>query len=176
MENPTYSFRRMNHVFQLALEFKIKSKTVMSRERQKSVFFAIFILSEGFVLFQCIVYWINFQCIYTFIYKKHYLIHFCCLFLKSSKAFSVSLIMFFFLKRVDFEKNIFSENNKGNEIRTTSWKLQCISWAFIASRNRSCHQRCSIIKSVLKDFAKFTGKHLCQSLWNLSLYNRYLFH
>ena len=56
MENPTYSFRRMNHVFELAWELKVKSETVMSRERKKSAFFAIFILSEGFVLFQCIVY------------------------------------------------------------------------------------------------------------------------
>ena len=28
---------------------------------------------------------------------------------------------------------------------------------------RSCHQRCSIKKGVLKNFAKFTGKHVCQS-------------
>ena len=29
--------------------------------------------------------------------------------------------------------------------------------------NRSSHQRCSVIKGVLRNFAKFTGKHLCQS-------------
>ena len=29
---------------------------------------------------------------------------------------------------------------------------------------RSSHQRCSIIKGVFGKFAKFTGKHLCQSL------------
>ena len=28
--------------------------------------------------------------------------------------------------------------------------------------HRSSHQRCSIKKGVLKEFAKFTGKHLCQ--------------
>ena len=28
---------------------------------------------------------------------------------------------------------------------------------------RSSHQRCSIKKDVLKNFANFTGKHLCQS-------------
>ena len=27
---------------------------------------------------------------------------------------------------------------------------------------RSSHQRCSVTKSVLKNFAKFRGKHLCQ--------------
>ena len=30
---------------------------------------------------------------------------------------------------------------------------------------RSSHQRCSIKIGVLKNFAKFTGKHLCQSLF-----------
>ena len=30
---------------------------------------------------------------------------------------------------------------------------------------RSSHQKCSIKKGVLKNFAKFTGKHLCQSLF-----------
>ena len=32
------------------------------------------------------------------------------------------------------------------------------------STSRSNHQRCSIKKSVLKNFVKLTGKHLCQSL------------
>ena len=31
--------------------------------------------------------------------------------------------------------------------------------------DRSSHQRCSIKKSVLRNFAKFTGKHLCQSFY-----------
>ena len=30
---------------------------------------------------------------------------------------------------------------------------------------RSSHQRCSVKKGVLRNFAKFTGKHLCQSLY-----------
>ena len=30
---------------------------------------------------------------------------------------------------------------------------------------RSSHRRCSVRKDVLKNFAKFTGKHLCQSLF-----------
>ena len=30
---------------------------------------------------------------------------------------------------------------------------------------KSSHQRCSVKKGVLKNFAKFTGKHLCQSLF-----------
>ena len=30
---------------------------------------------------------------------------------------------------------------------------------------RSIHQRCSVKKGILRNFAKFTGKHLCQSLF-----------
>ena len=30
---------------------------------------------------------------------------------------------------------------------------------------RSSHQRCSVRKDVLRNFPKFTGKHLCQSLF-----------
>ena len=30
---------------------------------------------------------------------------------------------------------------------------------------RSSHQRCSVKKVVLRNFAKLTGKHLCQSLF-----------
>ena len=38
----------------------------------------------------------------------------------------------------------------------------CISFWRIP---RSSHQRCSVRKSVLRNFTKFTGKHLCQSLF-----------
>ena len=31
--------------------------------------------------------------------------------------------------------------------------------------SKSSHQRCSVEKGVLRNFAKFTGKHLCQSLF-----------
>ena len=30
---------------------------------------------------------------------------------------------------------------------------------------RSSHQRCSVTKDVLRNFAKFSGKHLCKSLF-----------
>ena len=36
------------------------------------------------------------------------------------------------------------------------------------SGNGNSHQRCSVKKGILQKFAKFTGKHLCQSL----LYNK----
>ena len=32
-------------------------------------------------------------------------------------------------------------------------------------KNRSSHRRCSVKKGVLRNFAKFTGKDLCQSLF-----------
>ena len=31
--------------------------------------------------------------------------------------------------------------------------------------DRSSHRRCSVRKDVLRNFAKFTGKHLCQGLF-----------
>ena len=35
----------------------------------------------------------------------------------------------------------------------------------IQMTTRSSHQRCSVRKGVLRNFAKFTGKHLCQVLF-----------
>ena len=40
---------------------------------------------------------------------------------------------------------------------------------FLYINFRSSHQWCSIKKGVLKKFAKFTGKHLCQSLFLIKL-------
>ena len=37
---------------------------------------------------------------------------------------------------------------------------------------RSSHKRCSMRKVVLGNFAKFTGKHLCQSLFFNKLWHR----
>ena len=76
-------------------ELKVKLWWVGAREGKKSAFFIMFILPKAnffniWVLFQCIVHWINFQNIHIF-YIENYVIHFCCLFLKWSKAFSVSL-------------------------------------------------------------------------------------
>ena len=36
---------------------------------------------------------------------------------------------------------------------------------FGRAKYRSSHRRCSVKKGVLRNFAKFTGKHLCQSLF-----------
>ena len=35
----------------------------------------------------------------------------------------------------------------------------------VAETDRSGHRRCSVKKGVLRNFAKFTGKHLCQRLF-----------
>ena len=35
--------------------------------------------------------------------------------------------------------------------------------------SRSCHQKCSVRKGVLKNFTKFTGKHLWQTLFLIKL-------
>ena len=68
----------------------------MELAKEKRAFFVPLILSKGIffnicVLFQCIVYWIQFQNKRTFTYQKALLHTRFCLFLKSSKAFSLSL-------------------------------------------------------------------------------------
>ena len=43
--------------------------------------------------------------------------------------------------------------------------------------NRNSHQRCSIIKGILRNFARFTGKQLCQSpFWPATLLKKSLWH
>ena len=93
MENPTYSFREKNLVLQL------KSKTVMcwsSRKKKGHFLYLAFCPKNFFLTF---VFNLNVKYIgHTFrIYillhiEKHYFINFCCLLLKSSKAFSISLL------------------------------------------------------------------------------------
>ena len=40
-----------------------------------------------------------------------------------------------------------------------------IQYFFGMVRNRSSHRRCSVGEGVLRNFAKFLGKHLCQSFF-----------
>ena len=42
--------------------------------------------------------------------------------------------------------------------------------------NRSIHRKCSVTKGVLRHFEKFTGKHLCQSLFFNKVAGRSLFY
>ena len=44
-------------------------------------------------------------------------------------------------------------------------KFSCQKMSSIFSLFRSSHRRYSVRKGVLRNFAKFTGKHLCQSLF-----------
>ena len=41
----------------------------------------------------------------------------------------------------------------------------CMSLVSLVMKFRSTHRRCSIREGVLRNFVKFTGKHLCQSLF-----------
>ena len=55
--------------------------------------------------------------------------------------------------------NMFTVNK--TDPRTASITFWCLK----ASNFRSSHQRCSLRKGVPRNFAKFTGKHPCQSLF-----------
>ena len=77
-------------------KLKVKLWWAGARKRKKRAYFVPFNLSEGnmfniCVLPQCIVYWIHFQNIHTFTNQKTLLHTLFCMFLKSSKAFSISL-------------------------------------------------------------------------------------
>ena len=52
--------------------------------------------------------------------------------------------------------------NKNVLVECQKQKSICILKDLI---DRSSHRRCSVRKGVLRNFAKFTGKHLCQSLF-----------
>ena len=69
-------------------KLKVKLWWVGVRERKERVFFVTFILPKENFFKICVL--SHFQNIHTF-FKKHYFINFCCLFLKFSKAFRVSL-------------------------------------------------------------------------------------
>ena len=51
------------------------------------------------------------------------------------------------------------------------WKMIFFTVIFskFCKKSRSSHQRCSIKKAVLNNFAVFTGKHLCRSLFLIKL-------
>ena len=63
----------------------------------KLVLFCLKRIFWRFVLSQCKVYWTLSEYTY-FTYQKHYFVHFCCLFLKSLKAFIVSLKIIYFCR------------------------------------------------------------------------------
>ena len=97
MENPIQFLIDESLCFSKNRKLKVKLWWFGACNREKKrAFFVPFILSKGncfniCVLPQCIVYWIHFQNIDTFIYQKTLLLTLFCLFWKLLKAFSVSL-------------------------------------------------------------------------------------
>ena len=54
-----------------------------------------------------------------------------------------------------------------NDIKRAPWKM---AWILLVDFNfKRSHLRCFVKKGVLENFAKFTGKHLCQSLFLIKL-------
>ena len=81
-----------------------------------------------------------------------------------------------FIKRINFTLknsgffNINIRNKRKCFLLFHDWfpvKLEFIhiTYFFGMVRNRSSHQRCFVVEGVLRNFAKFLGKHLCQSLF-----------
>ena len=72
---------------------------------------------------------------------------------------------------VQLQKGIYcSEKSVGATIgillkKTCNFIRKRLQYCKVYKNTRSSHQRCSIIKGVLINFAKFTGKHQCQSLF-----------
>ena len=72
---------------------------------------------------------------------------------------------------VQLQKRIYcSENSEGVTIcillkNTCNFIRKRLQYCEVYKNTRSSHQRCSIIKGVLINFAKFAGKYLCQSLF-----------
>ena len=98
MGSPTHSLERRTLCFSSDKNHKLKVKLwlVGARERKKRAFFVPFILSEGFFFYHLCFLSMNsisntIQNIHRFTYKKTLLHTLFCSFLKSSKAFSVSL-------------------------------------------------------------------------------------
>ena len=98
MENPTHSFRETNFVIQLIYESQLKKNCAemeFAKEKRGHFLYRLFYPKELFSTFvfylsfeYCIEY---FQNIHTFTCQKTLIRTLFCLFLKSLKAFSVSL-------------------------------------------------------------------------------------
>ena len=98
MENPPHTvLERRTLCFSSYKNRKLKVKLMSwSSQKRKESNFVLFILSEGIffnicALPHCVMCWVHFQNVYTFTYQKTLFHAILCLFLKSSKAFSVSL-------------------------------------------------------------------------------------
>ena len=74
------------------------------------------------------------------------------------------------------KKEVFSDIFRGYRKRPVARNglscsvLCCIYFKLkVKTPNKNSHTRCSVKKDVLKNFVKFTGKHLCQSLFLIKL-------
>ena len=137
-------------------ELKVKLWWVGARERKECIFCNVYFVRREFfkifVLSQCIVYWTSFQKTPTYTYQK--------------TLFLTLLLLVF--KIVESLKCLFKY--------FISTKL-CFHYGLTHFMSRSSHSEVFCKKGVLKNFAKSTGKHLCQSLflnkvtnWGLQLY------
>ena len=102
-------------------KLKVKLRWVGARERKNRTFFVPFIFSEENFLnicvsSQCIVYWIHFQNIHIFTYQKKLLHTLFSLFLKSSKAFNVSLIWRMNSDKIEYKRQP-NKQNKSRQIQ-----------------------------------------------------------
>ena len=79
--------------------------------------------------------------------------------LKCSSIFRIllSLLLLFHLDRFNYSLFVISMNLVDMDYHTYRSK-------FCITTGRSSNQKCSVRKDVYRNFAKFTGKHLCQSL------------
>ena len=101
MENPARSFRETTISFSSYKNGKLKQncdELELPKEKRGHFLYRLFYPKEIFLTFEIFLTYLSVQCIeYTFrIYillhiRKHDIIHFCCLLLKSLKAFTVSL-------------------------------------------------------------------------------------
>ena len=55
-------------------------------------------------------------------------------------------------------------NHNSGSSRVTMFLAAMLIWALF-SPSRSSHRKCSVRKDLLRNFARLTGKHLCQSLF-----------
>ena len=64
-------------------------------------------------------------------------------------------------------QNWFKQVKRASSTQIKGWEMTiyCSFKEQKLRKHRSNHQRCSMQKGVLRDFTKFTGEHLCQSLF-----------
>ena len=79
----------------------------------------------------------------------------------SGSNFAFTFINFW---RVD-QKLIYDQNETNKFSQRLPWIDEFLTWIWFESPLlRNNHRSCSVRKGVLRNFAKFTGKYLCQSL------------